>query len=310
MLSADFHRSPFRNIAVIDEDFLAERGRIDEMMKLNATEIDKPILFSCLTSLQSLSHYTIDELLSMGLGGVWVGIESKRAGYPKLKNIDAAQMLAQLKRFGVIPLTSMIIGYDWHNEQTVEEDFQYLLSLRPAFSQIMIYSPCPQTPLYQRLADEGRLISIPYKFHDGFHMLFKHPNFSAQRLERFVEDLFMREYEELGPSVCRVLDVQLSGYQTLRDSPIPLYRARAQQHGRLCLEIYPLLSMAIRQAPSQKVREYLVGLQERVTDEFRIPTATRFKQAAVPLLVIYSRLKDWLIPHPQPPTLVHRFRFT
>jgi hypothetical protein len=310
IMSADFHRSPSRNIGIIDEDFLAERGRIVEMMKLNATEVEKPILFSCLTSLQSLSHYAIDELLSMGLGGVWVGIESKRADYPKLKNIDVAQMLAQLKRFGVIPLASMIIGYDWHDEQTVEEDFQYLMSLRPAFSQIMIYSPCPQTPLHRRFADEGRLLSVPYKYHDGFHTLFKHPNFSAQRLEKIVDEFFTREYEELGPSICRVMDVQLSGYQTLRDSPIPLYRRRAQLHRRLCLDIYPLLSMAIRQAPSQKVREHLVGLQERVRDEFRIPAATTFKQAAVPLLVLYSRLRDRLIPHPQPRTLVHRFRFS
>ena len=118
-------------------------------------------------------------------------------------------------------------------KQTIEEDFQYLLSLKPAFSQMMIYSPCPQTPLYQRMLGEGRLLNIPYKYVDGFHALFTHPHLSKERLEALIQELFRREYEELGPSVCRVLDIQLSGYETLRESPSPLFRARAREHRKL-----------------------------------------------------------------------------
>jgi hypothetical protein len=71
----------------------------------------------------------------------------------------------------------MIVGYDWHDEETLERDFQYIMSLRPAFSQFMLYTPCPQTPLHERLRAEGRLVDIPYQFRDGYHLTFKHPPF-------------------------------------------------------------------------------------------------------------------------------------
>ncbi len=309
MVAADFRGKSFRNIGIIDEDFLSDRNRIEEMIHLNAKEIEKPIFFSCLTSLLSLSQYTDEELLSMGLSGVWVGIESKRAKYKKLKNFDAAVMIDALKHLGIIPLTSMIIGYDWHDEETIEEDFQYLVSLKPAFSQIMIYSPCPQTPLYRKVQRLDRHVDIPYKYHDGFHTLFKHPNLSGERLERILGELFEREYEELGPSVCRVLEVQMLGYITLHNSANPLFRARAREQKKLCLEIYPLLKTAIKEAPSDKVRAYLVSLKEQVEDLFRIPKLTKTLEFFVPALAAYTRLKDKLIPNPQPPALINRYRF-
>ena len=64
-----------------------------------------------------------------------------------MRIVDVEALFASLRHVGIITLASIIVGYDWHDEASVEEDFQYLLSLRPAFSQMMIYSPCPHTPL-------------------------------------------------------------------------------------------------------------------------------------------------------------------
>jgi haloalkane dehalogenase len=307
MRSVDPGKETVRNIGIIDEDFLADGRRIGEMIPLNASVIDKPIFFSCLTSLRSLTQYTTEELLRMGLSGAWVGVESQRADYPKLHNIDAGALLDSLKRVGIITLTSIILGYDWHDEETVEEDFQYLLSLEPTFSQIMIYSPCPQTPLYARMQEANRLRDVPYKYHDGFHALFEHPNLSAERLEALVGELFRREYEELGPSVCRVLDVQLTGYTSLRDSEEPLFRRRAEEYKRLCLEIYPLLKPAIKEAPSDRVRVYLRELKERTEDTFRIPRMAKLKERMVPILVSYTRARQSRLPVSQPPSLVEHY---
>lgn len=309
MCSIDFGKSTFRNIGVIDEDFLADKKRIDEMIPLNAAEIEKPILFSCLTSLRSISQYTTDELLSMGLAGAWVGIESRKANYPKLRNLDAKAMIDEMKRVGIIPLTSMIIGYDWHDENTIEEDFQYLMHLKPCFTQVMIYSPCPQTPLYDKFRNENRLLNVPLKLHDGFHALFKHPHLSSQRMEELLGEFFRREYEELGPSVCRILDVQLSGYKALFESPDPLFRARAREYKGLCLEIYPLLKTAIKLAPSDKVSEYLRDLKERTEDEFRIPKKAKVLENLVPALAWYTRLMERVRPNPQPATTIVRYGY-
>jgi hypothetical protein len=308
MMAAGNGRSSLRNVGVIDEDFLADEQRIREMIPLNAAQVETPIFFSCLTSLRSLQQYSTDELLSMGLSGVWVGIESQWANYHKLGKNGAAPILGELKRVGIIPLTSMIIGYDWHDDEKIESDFQYLLSLRPVFSQLMIYTPCPTTPLHQRLREEGRLLPVPHKYHDGFHALFKHPYMSVKKLEHLILEFFRREYQELGPSVARVLEVQLNGYTALRSHSDPLFRARAREYAKLCLDIYPLLSTAIRKAPSTRVRLYLRSLKERTEDELHIPTSAKLKEAAVPLLGWYTQMTDRLRPHAQPSAIVHRYR--
>ena len=309
MSSIDFPKSTFRNIGVIDEDFLADRQRMEDVIKLNQQEIKKPILFSCLTSLKSLSQYSIDELLKMGLSGVWIGIESIRAKYSKLKDINAKELIDSLKKVGITPLTSMIVGYDWHDEHSLEEDFQYLLSLKPALSQFMIYSPCPQTPLYERMVQENRLLDVSYIYHDGFHVLMKHPNLSTERLEAILNQFFQREYEELGPSVCRILDVYHQGYKTLHQTTNPLFRARAREYKNLCLEIYPLLKKAITKAPTEKVRLYLKNLKGLVEETFQIPRSKKILENLVPILSYYTQLKEWLFPNPQPRTEIHRYRF-
>ena len=308
MLDVEHGGASYRNVGVIDEDFLADRGRIDEMIPLNRAVVDKPILFSCLTSLGSLAQYTTEELLAMGLSGAWVGIESRLARYGKLTGLDAKALFDGYRGVGLVMLTSMIVGLDGHDEANLEEDFQYLLSLRPCFSQFMIYSPCPQTPLYTRMQRERRLLPVPLKYHDGFHALIIHPNFSSVRLEALVQELFRREYEELGPSVLRVAEVQLEGYRTLSGRTEPHLVARAREYRNLCLETYPLFGLAIRKAPSEKVRRWARELREKVEATFRIPASARVKAGLVPALAVYAALRERLQPNPQPKSEVHRYR--
>jgi len=84
IMGFEFKKSSIRNISIIDEDFLADRKKIKKMIPLNSAVVDKPIFFSCLTSLKSLSQYTTKELVRMGNFGAWIGIESKNSNYPKL----------------------------------------------------------------------------------------------------------------------------------------------------------------------------------------------------------------------------------
>ena len=291
MLKIDSGNSTIRNFGIVDEDFLAPKERSLEMAELNAKEIEKPILFSCLTSLKSLSQYTIEQLLNMGLFGAWSGIESKRAIYPKLKDIDPPTQFKALQEAGISMLASMILGYDWHDEKTIEEDFNYLISIKPTLTQMMIYSPCPQTPLFSKYQAEGRLLEIPYIKRDGFHLMFKHPHFTSDRIEKLLLELFHREYEELGPSIFRIQNVQLQGYNYLDGTDVPLFKIRRRENKRLCLDIYPLLKTGIRKAPSEKIRRELIDQKEKIENTFQITVADKIKENFAPLLYILSRIK-------------------
>lgn len=205
-------------------------------------------------------------------------------------------------------LASMIIGYDWHDEQTLEEDFQYLLSVNPTLSQIMIYSPCPQTPLFQKYQAEDRLLEIPYIKRDGFHVMFRHPHFSRERLENLLLELFHREYNELGPSIFRIQNVQLNGFNYLKDNENPLFKTRRREHKRLCLDIYPLLKTGIRKAPSLKVRQQLKELREKVEDTFEISASAKLKENIAPLLYLITKIKGQMNWNPTVKSEVNFYR--
>jgi len=309
IFSVDLGNGTYRDVGIIDEDFLMDYKRGMELAAWNVRELEKPIMFSCLTSLRSLSQYTTEDLISMGLAGVWVGVESKQATYGKLRGLDVSDRVARLKNAGINVLTSMIVGYDWHDERGIEDDFQYLLSLQPTLSQFMIYSPCPHTPLYEHLKRKNRLLSVPHKYHDGFHLLFKHPHFSPLQLERLIVRLCEREYEELGPSIFRVLETQLNGYEAWKDSSIPMFRRRALEHQRLCQRLYPLLGVGIGNAPSLQVGNYLKALRDRIEATMTVPYRERAKKFVAPLLYYYTRIRDTVMPYRQPPQQIHRYGF-
>jgi radical SAM superfamily enzyme YgiQ (UPF0313 family) len=296
MMTIDSGNKYIRNFGIVDEDFLAPRERSVEMAELNSRVTGKPILFSCLTSLKSLSQYSIEQLLSMGLFGAWAGVESRTAPYSKLQGIDVPGMFKNLKEAGITMLASMIVGFDWHDESSLEDDFQYLLSLNPSLCQFMIYSPCPQTPLYSKFEAENRLLEIPYIYRDGFHAMFRHPRFSSEKLEKICRNLFKREYEELGPSIFRIQKVQLTGYKYLSDKDIPVLIARRNENKRLCLDIYPLLETGIKKAPSLKVRNNLRMLKEETEETFKIPYSLKIKSLAAPVLYHYTKLRNKLSP--------------
>jgi len=297
-----------RDIGVVDGDFLADRSRIEPMISLNQAEGDEPILFTCMTSVPSLAQYSTDELLAMGLTGAWIGVESWPPGDPQASAADVYREFGRLRGAGIVTLGCMVVGLDWQDEQSLEDDFQHLISLRPQFSQFMLYAPCPQTPRYLELSREGRIRTVPYQQHDGRHALVTHPSLSAERLEALVGEYSRREYEELGPSVLRVLEVRLEGYLMLRYRVQPHLQARAREYRSQCLGLYPLLRHAVRRAPSDQVRRWALGLREEVEETFEIPSAARVKAGVVPALALLARLRARLFPRPQPRSEVHRYR--
>ena len=78
----------------------------------------------------------------------------------------------------------------------------------------------------------------------------------------------------------------------------------------MCLDIYPLVKTAIREAPSIKAKDYLRNLKAQVEQEFKIPSRIKLMQSVVPALALYTKLTNTLVPHPQPKSEIHRYRFT
>ncbi len=177
-------------IGIIEEDFLLQRKRAQEYFDCVKKDNKDPIKISCFASAYSIALWDPDDLVRMGIESLWVGVESRRANYPKLKGLDVKAIFDTLHARGINTLASLIIGHDFHTVDSVWEDFEYLMSMKPSLSQFLILTPACSTPLFERLGREGRLLDVPTKEWDGFHLVFDHPHIEKQKIQQLLLDVY------------------------------------------------------------------------------------------------------------------------
>ena len=121
-----------------------------------------------------------------------------------------------------------------HLPEVVAQELDGLMKLKPALAQFLIYGPVPGTPFYERIIKENLLQDVYtndkdlfYRRADGFRTMIKHPTLSPEQIEDIQRWCFEQDFQRLGPSIYRVLEARLLGYQKLKDSPNPILRAKA-----------------------------------------------------------------------------------
>ena len=198
---------------------------------------------------------------------LWVGVESKRATYGKLKGQNVKEIFDTLHSHGINTLASLVLGQDFHTVESIWEDFEYLVSLKPSLTQFLILTPACSTPLFERLMKEGRLLDIPHKHWDGFHLAFDHPHISKEKMEQLILEFYDEEYNRLGPSVVRYVEKALQGYLRFKNTTDPLLKVRAEQYREECLRALPIFPTAVRYAPTEEVAQHIRDVQQSVFSE-------------------------------------------
>jgi hypothetical protein len=259
--------NPNLPIGIIEEDFLLQKERAAEYLDCVKKDMESPIRISCFASAYSITQWDPEDLVRMGIETLWIGVESREANYNKLKGIDIAAIFETLHSHGINTLASLIIGHDFHTVEKVWGDLEYLISLKPSLSQFLIMTPACSTPLFDRLGREGRLLDIPHKHWDGFHLAFDHPHIGKQKMEQLILEVYDEEYRRLGPSAIRYIEKLLRGYLRFKNSTDTLLRMRAEQYRQGCLEALPLFPTAARYAPTEVVARQIRNTQRSIVCE-------------------------------------------
>jgi hypothetical protein len=284
---------PERSYSIIDEDFLLDKKRVEQLYKYTSRETTHPRTITCFASAKSINQFDPQWLAEMGIDTIWIGVESKFSNYAKTQGCDMSTLFDSLHNVGINTLGSMIVGVDAHTPENIWEDIDYHISLNPTLSQFIIYSPCPTTPLWDRMKSRQKLIEdYPLDNRDGFHLIFEHDNFSAAQLERVQLEAFDKEYRSLGPSVIRFTEKSLNGYLHFRRSGKPIHIARKNVHADTLRRALPLYAAAIANAPSTVAREKSVELRKRIISELGLkPSPVRLAAGmAVRAFAAYTEL--------------------
>lgn len=302
-----------REFFVLDENFLDDRTRVDRLLEL-IKKHDRPFLLDIFSSLRAIAQYDPATLLDLGIRFVWIGIESRRELFDKVKGLDAAAIIKGLQAHGISVLASTILFLDHHDAAGMQEDIDYTIGLAPDFIQFMELAPLPGTALFEKLEGEGRLLhDIPMReWHGQDKIWFAHPHVVRADSKRLLDAAFAEDFERLGPSLLRIAATRIEAL----DTPIPRIDAwrerRLDEMRTAAAEMRPLLPALTRQAPNPRVRAKAEAVERAFRRQFgAMRLDERLGAAVVSLLARLEARRARLgqSVH-QPPTFIDRYRWT
>jgi len=299
---------PEMSIMIMDEDFLLNKRRAMEFRDCVVKE-GKAISVFCFASVRALSRYTVTEIMEMGIDGMWIGYEGTRSGYDKQKGRPVAEVFTEFRDHGISILASMIVGFPYQNREIIQEELNGLLSLKPAFSQFLIYGPVPGTPFFKHVKENnlfhGYVEETPKEYYrkaTGFFSVVKHKVMTAAEIESIQRNCFDEDFRRLGPSIYRVEETWLNGYLKWKDSHIPIMRKKAQYFAKRLRRSYSAFLPGKLFGPTREVRRKIRDLQKRVHQELGKPALAQNLEAIGAIgMAVWSglALKMNLFQHPR-----------
>ena len=288
-----FDLDPSLVFLIIDEDFLLNKKRAMEFRECVLQSGRKPSIFA-FSSIKAISQYTVEEILEMGIDGFWIGYEGTRSNYAKQQGRPVEEILAEFREHGITVLASMIVGFDYQNQEVVAKELDGLMKLKPSLGQYLIYGPVPGTPFYERIIKDNLLQDVYtsdkdlfYRRADGFRTMIKHPTLSPAQIEDIQRWCFEEDFQRLGPSIFRVLETRLLGYLKLKDSPNPVLRQKAEYFARELRFAYPVFLTGRLLGPNARIRKWIGGLEQRIQAELG---PAPFKQRLKSVLAVGAAL--------------------
>jgi len=297
---------------VMDENFLLHRTRALRLLE-RMKEAGKSWELSIFASANAIQKYTMLELVELGVSWVWMGLESPQSSYGKLQGTDIGQLTRELRRHGIRVQGSTIIGLEHHTPDNIAGEIESAVAYQTDFHQFMLYTPVPGTPLYQEMADQGRLLADvdPADIHGQFKFNFRHAAISREDSKRFLDWAFWRDFESNGPSLYRMCQTMLMGWQRYKDCPDPRVRERFTREVKKLSSAYNAALWVMEQEfkkVNRSVSDRIHKLRREVEKEF--PVVARLTAASLgPILLWSTRREEKRLAKGrtyEPPTFVER----
>ena len=280
---------------VMDENFLLNRPRAMQLLK-RMQERNKSWALYVFSSINAIRKYTVEELVQLGISWIWVGLESPRSNYAKLKDSDTRAIVAELRHHGIKLLGSTIVGLEHHTPENFQDDLDYAISHGTDFHQFMLYTPVPGTPLYKQMAMEDRMLGDVdlADIHGQFKFNFRHAAISREQSKEMLDGAFRQDFEVNGPSLFRICQTMFAGWQKYHSHPDARVRARFEHEAFKLRTTYNAALWAMEKRLKRDnplVSERITELRRRIEAAFGLPTRL-LRMALGPILFWTSKREE------------------
>ncbi len=158
-----------------------------------------------------------DELLDLavesGCTGLFIGVESVkeaqmgslRKSFASLRELEAG--LKKMRRAGIFALASLIFGFDEDTPDVFDDTVHFLIENKVHTVAFNVLTPYPGTKTFQKMKEEGRLLTDDWKYYDHSTVVFQPKNMSPYEL--MVGKIKARKKFYSAPSVLRRLPANM-----------------------------------------------------------------------------------------------------
>jgi radical SAM superfamily enzyme YgiQ (UPF0313 family) len=235
---------------------------------------------------RELDHELLTLMRDSGCNMVYCGFESVSQAtldaYNKHQDVrDVRQSMEAFHQYGIHVHGMFVLGADTDDKTIFDRSVDFALENEIDTVQFLMLTPCPGTPFYERMKEEGRLLTDDLSMYDGHHCVVEPKLMSAYELQMGTCRAMARFY-----SVGHVLGLFLSN--VTRNFPFLISLLWRERGLRLQLPRVAALSFLPDRWP-----DLLGTLRETLSQE----SWARLQDIlAVPMLRLYGykHVRDWL----------------
>ena len=175
-----------RLVVFLDDNLLGDPAKARPLLR-GLAEMD--VRWGSQTNLRFAEDPELLKLVAdSGCIGLFVGIESVVGAHANLAKSGSkhsqADLMKRVRDAGIILETSIIFGFDDHDESVFETTVRFLEECSPSVPTFHILTPYPGTSLFRQFREEGRLLTTDWSRYDHSTVVFRPKLMSPEQLYR------------------------------------------------------------------------------------------------------------------------------
>ncbi len=177
---------PRKLVVFLDDNLLGDPVRVRPLLE-GMCELG--IRWGSQTNLRFAEDPELLKLVARsGCIGLFVGIESVVGVNSRLAKsgtrFPQSELMKRIRDAGIILETSIIFGFDDHDESIFEKTLRFVEDCSPSVPTFHILTPYPGTALFRQFEEEGRLLHREWNRYNHAEVVYRPKLMSAQQLYR------------------------------------------------------------------------------------------------------------------------------
>jgi radical SAM superfamily enzyme YgiQ (UPF0313 family) len=183
---AEIRSFPRKLVIFLDDNLLGDPAKARPILEGMA---ELGIRWGSQTSLRFAEDREMLKLVARsGCIGLFVGIESVTGPYSVLAKSSGqssqADLMKRVRDAGIILETSLIFGFDDHDQSIFEKTLDFVRECSPSVPTFNLLTPYPGTKLIQQFEQEGRLLHRDWSRYNHSEVVFRPKLMSPEQLYR------------------------------------------------------------------------------------------------------------------------------